>query len=68
MSSKPAPYLIRGRGNRRIVGYVTVAATKKTDKKTSQDAQVIKFPFLIESSDGYHNMEIQKSNLKNVSL
>jgi hypothetical protein len=29
-----------------IVGYVTVAATKKTDKKTSQNAQVIKFPFL----------------------
>jgi enamine deaminase RidA (YjgF/YER057c/UK114 family) len=28
------------------VGYVTVAATKKTDKKTSQNAQVIKFPFL----------------------
>jgi hypothetical protein len=46
LSSKPAPYLIRGHGNRRIASYVTVAATKKTDKKTSQNAQVIKLPFL----------------------
>jgi hypothetical protein len=28
------------------MGYVTVAATKKTDKKISQNVHVIKFPFL----------------------
>jgi len=29
------------RGNRRIAGYVTVAATNKANTKTSQNAQVI---------------------------
>jgi DNA-directed RNA polymerase specialized sigma24 family protein len=36
LSSKPVPYSIRECGNRRIASYVTVAATKKTDKKTSK--------------------------------
>ena len=34
------------RGNSYIAGYVTVAATKKANKKTSQNVQVIYFPFL----------------------
>jgi len=36
------------RGNRRIAGYVIVAATKKANIKTSQDAQVIVSRSLIE--------------------
>ena len=44
--SKPAPYLIRGRSNRRIAGYATVATTRKTDKKTSQDPGIIKSSLL----------------------
>ncbi|SMG63822.1 hypothetical protein BMETH_194_1 [methanotrophic bacterial endosymbiont of Bathymodiolus sp.] len=44
--SKPAPYLIRGRSNRRIASYATIATTRKTDKKTSQDPEIIKSSLL----------------------
>jgi len=36
LSSMPAPYLIRGRRNRRIASYETISTTQKADKKTSK--------------------------------
>ncbi|MGZ8191599.1 MAG: hypothetical protein ACXWTS_10285 [Methylococcaceae bacterium] len=39
-------YLYSSRINSSIASYVTVDTTQKTDKKTSQNAQVIKLPFL----------------------
>ncbi|MGZ8191780.1 MAG: hypothetical protein ACXWTS_11220, partial [Methylococcaceae bacterium] len=39
-------YSYSRRINRRIASYVTVDTTQKTDKKTSQNVQVIKLPFL----------------------
>jgi hypothetical protein len=36
------------RRNRRIAGYATVSTTLKTDKKTSQDSDIIKSSLLSE--------------------
>jgi hypothetical protein len=51
--SKPAPYLIRGRRNRRIAGYGTVSTTQNMDKKTSQKSDIIKSSLLKVQNTGF---------------